>query len=169
MRTINKILNSFSWDSIQDLFWSAFPSSKYHLVLEVVTISSFTAMIEVMFGFKFFTFIAFLIGALIELLSGVYSSVWVKGDSLDSTKLFRWLFKLILLLGGLYMANTFKNEFAESNSLLHDSFQWVYAFIFSIGALEYFISILENYAVAKGKTKDYFTKKMKKKIDTILE
>lgn len=162
MKTAKYILNSYGWTDFGDLLQSIFPSMKYSATILVITSAAFFAQLEMLLGFKQYTLIAFLLGALIELGSGIYASVIVNKESLLSVKLSRFLFKFILLMVGLFMINQFAKEWEAKKPLLSDIFEWVYAFLFSIGAFEYFLSVLENYALAKGKPKDFYVHTIRK-------
>lgn len=168
MKTAKYILNSYGWTDTGDVLQSFFPSMKYSATILVISFSAFTAQLELLLGFQHYTLIAFLVGAFIELSSGIYASVVVNKESFESSKFTRFLFKFIFLMVGLYMVNQFAKEWEVKNPLLHEVFQWVYAFMFTIGALEYLFSVLENYASAQKKPKDYYIKTISKKVSDML-
>jgi hypothetical protein len=169
MKAIDYILKSYLWSDTYDFVCSMFPSYKYGMTFLLIFLSGFTANIELLFGFKYFTFIAFLIGAVIELTSGIYASISVRKEPFQSQKLGRFGFKFVLLMIGLFMLTQFGKEWEGKNELIKTVFDWVYAFIFTLGALEYMTSILENYAVTQGKPKDYYVSIIRKKSDNILD
>jgi hypothetical protein len=156
-----KILNTYQFESVKDLFFSVFPTAKYHLFLEVTLISSFAAMCELVFGFKLIVLVAFVFCASLEFVSGVIASVFVKKESFESTKAFRFVFKAAILLGVLFITNTFSKGYPGDNSLMSDCMKWLYGFLFAVGALEYLTSIIENYAVINGKEKSYYIDKIR--------
>lgn len=168
MKTADYILKSYLFEGWSDFYTSFFPSFKYGFTLMVISLSGFIAFIELFFGFQYYTFLAFSVGALVELSSGIYASVVVNKQPFSSQKLGRFMLKFILLMIGLFMVNQFGKEWETKNSLLHTLFEWVYAFMFSLGAFEYLTSILENIAVSKGKPKDYYINIVMRKRDDIL-
>jgi hypothetical protein len=168
MKSLKYIIGSYGYENGLSLLQSFFPSLKYNATLLVLTFSAVAAEIETLLGFQHYTLIAFLVGALFELASGIYASVVVRKEPFQSEKLGRFIFKFILLMVGLYMVNQFAKEWQEKSPLLSEVFNWIYAFLFTMGALEYLFSVLENYASASGKEKDFYVKAIAKKVASIL-
>lgn len=167
MKAIVSILQGYQYEGTADFFRSLFPSFKYTYTAQLLCISSVAASVELLFGFKMWTFVAFVIAAVTELVSGIYASVWVRKEKLESGKFSRFAFKLILMLTGLYIVRAFNIEWDGRNDLIHSAFDWLYSFLFVYGALEYLISIMENKAVIEGKPKDYYSSYIKEKLDNL--
>lgn len=168
MKFINDIFNGYQWAGIKGFFLSMFPSIKYELTLAIISLSSIGATVELLFGFKMWTFGCFIVAAVMELTSGIYASAVVQKQPLQSSKMGRFAFKLILLFAGLYILHGFANEYEERIPWVSSLFNWVYVLVFVVGALEYAISILENRAIIEGKPKEYYTKRLREKLDGLL-
>lgn len=165
MKALVAILKSYQYEGIESFITSLFPSYKYHATVTLLCISSLGATVELLFGFKMWTFIAFVVAAFTELISGIYASVWVRKEKFESVKFSRFAFKLVLMLVGLYIIHSFNQEWEGRNDFIHEAFGWLYAFLFIYGAFEYLISIMENKAVIEGKQKDFYSSFLKEKLD----
>jgi hypothetical protein len=164
---MKRLLNSYGWDGAFDLLYSFFPSIKSGNTLLCVSVAYLMSSVEYALGFPMYTLYAFCVAAIIELASGIYASVGIKGERFDSFKAGRFIFKFILLMGGLYFVNQLRKD--TTNLALQPVFDAVYVFLFSYGALEYLISILENKAVIEGKEKDYYSALIKDKVQLLFK
>ena len=163
------LIHGYHFAGIKDLFESQFPSAKYHVGLLLIITSALTAQVELSFGFKMYTLVAFFIGALLELGSGIYANVIIGKQPFESSKLGRWALKFVILMLGLFVLHSFARQWIVINPLVADTFQWIYAFVFTEGAMEYTLSIFENYALISGKPKDYYITLIKSKVDSLLK
>lgn len=156
----------YGWKSLDNMIASFIPSIKYNITLMVVTISSFTSVINLLFGLKLQTFIALLVILFVELVSGVYCSLYIRNEPFQSNKMWRFFFKTGVFFAILYVVKQLHNEFSNA-FLFSDIFNWMYYFLFTFSISEILISVLENYAEISGKEKEYYTSFIKKKLGKI--
>jgi hypothetical protein len=159
-KIMNWLLSTYLYKDAKEMLLSMFPSFKYDLLLEMSMVSSVASTLEVLLGFKLIVFIAFIISAITEFITGVYASVFIRKEKFESAKIGRFVIKLFILIVILFITNAYGKGMPEGNSLFTDGMRWLYGFIFALGALEYITSILENYAVIKGYTKSYYIDKI---------
>lgn len=156
----------YGWESLQSLIISFLPSMKYHITFSLISLSSIASVINLLFGLKIQTFIALLVILFVELVSGVYCSLWIRNEPFQSNKMWRFFFKTGVLFVILYVVKQLHNEFKEA-LFFSDIFNWLYYFLFTFSISEILISVLENYAEIGGKSKDYYTSFIKNKLNKI--
>jgi hypothetical protein len=163
-----KILESYGWTSAQDFGYSLAPSFKYHLGMVSIVLSGVLGTLQSILGLSMITAVAFMALALVELLTGIYASVIVRRQKLQSGKMSRFLIKLAIMLICLFILGAFAKEYKETR-LLGQLFQWMRDGVFSFTAIEYFVSILENLTTISGKKNNRLLGAVKSKLDKILE
>lgn len=167
MKITNSILKSFGWDCISGLLLSITPSYKYSMTLLVLSISGLSALVENLFGFNYMTFVGFIALMLLEVITGIYASVKVRKEPLQSAKMSRFSIKVFIIMTLLFITYQFQKGFKIDNTLVSTLFNWVWNFLFAWFALEYLISVLENYASIKGKDASAMIKSIKDKFNSI--
>jgi phage-related holin len=168
MKAINKILQGYGWDGLNDFGVSLAPSFKYHLGFISITMSALIATLQSVLGLTLLTGFAFMALAFVEVLTGIYASVAIKKQKLQSGKMGRFIIKLALMLICLFVLGAFSKEYKETNYLLGELFTWMRDGVFSFTVIEYLISILENVAVIGGKPNNQLLTAIKKRLDKIL-
>jgi preprotein translocase subunit SecG len=163
-----KFLNGYYFNTIGEFLQSLAPSHKYHAMLEVILFSSFTSMVQDVFGFKTLTLIAFIFSAIVELISGVYASVITKDEKMQSSKMARFILKLFIWLSVFFILNAFAMEYVTKDNLIHAAFDWMYNTLIVWCAGEYIVSILENKAVIDGKEKSAYVEAIKAKLQSLI-
>ena len=113
--------------------------------------------------------VAFAILALAELITGLYASVIVRKEKLQSGKMGRFTFKLAMIFIVIYVINTFMKQFQNQSPALHTLFDWMYTGVFAYSALEYLVSVLENVAVITGKESSTLIVAIKEKLNSLLK
>lgn len=169
LKILTKIFLGYGWSNSTDFLLSIFPSAKYHLTLGVIIFSGVIGSLELLLGLSHATMVAFAVLAFTELFSGLYASLAIRKEKLESGKMGRFTFKLAMLMIVIYVINTFKIQFQESSVILHGLFDWMYAGVFAYTALEYLVSVLENIAVISGKESSALIMAIKEKLNNLLK
>lgn len=168
IKMITKIMAGYGWADHSDFMLSIFPSIKYHITFSMLLFSSVLVSLELLLGITHATMIAFAVLAFTELVSGLYASIVVKKQKLESGKMGRFTFKLAMLLIVIYVVQTFRMQFHD-NIVLFGLFDWMYSGIFAYSALEYLVSVLENAAVITGKESSTLIVAIKEKLNNLLK
>jgi hypothetical protein len=166
MKLLTKIAQCYSYEDATEMFYSVFPSIKYGVVGVTLNIAGLGALAEVVFGFKGMTILAFAVLACTELITGIYASIIIRKEKLQSNKLSRFSMKFGVLLITFFCVNSFRNEFAK-DSIVGSLFDWLFSAGFFFFTLEYLISILENIATITGKPKSAFVEVIKNKLNIL--
>ena len=169
LKIINKAMAGYGWNDANDFVLSIFPSSKYHMTNLVIIFTSVFASFEVFLGLTHSTMVAFAVLALTEVTTGLYASVIVRKEPLESGKMGRFMLKLAVLMVVIYVVHTFKLQFENKNIVLHTLFDWMYSGVFAYTALEYLVSVLENISVITGKESSTLILAIKEKLQNILK
>lgn len=159
----DELVFNFGFDN-----YEGFLKSMFHNQLLAITIpiSLISATVEVLFGLKFITLIAFVVLLSFELITGIVASR-IKGQRISSRKFSRFGFKLFTWLIFLFILNVFKKEY-EGQSVISEVFSWLHSSVIIYVSLEYLISVLENIDTITGSDTSMLTRAMKNKIKTIL-
>lgn len=158
-----KFFQEYGWNDASDFFISLAPSFKYHLGFISMTVSAVWATIQLLMGFTNYSMIAFAALAFLELASGLYASVVVKKNRLESHKMGRFLIKLAIMLICLFVLGTFAKE--NEGTFIGTIFQWMRDGVFGFTVFEYLVSVLENVAVITGKSENRLLLFLKSKMD----
>lgn len=163
---ILKFLASYGYNSMRDFVCSINPSQKYDLVPATVTISTITGALCTMMGVWPIVVLAMVLVIVLEMVTGLLASHHQK-QQFESCKFSRFTIKLavwFMLLVCCQLFALFCNRFDPHN------------LIFSIGAgffdaltvmimiwfvIEYFTSVLENFAIINDKPKPYYINSLK--------
>lgn len=105
--------------------------------------------------------------ALLEVTTGIYASVVVKKQKLQSGKMSRFLIKLAIMLICLFVLGAFAREY-KNTSILGDLFQWMRDGVFTFTVIEYLVSVLENLSAISGKPNNRLLGAIKNKMDSFL-
>lgn len=159
----DELVFNFGFDN-----YEGFLKSMFHNQLLAITIpiSLISATVEVLFGLKFITLIAFVVLLSFELITGIVAAR-TKGQRISSRKFSRFGFKLFTWLIFLFILNVFKKEY-EGQSVISEVFSWLHSSVIIYVSLEYLISVLENIDTITGSDTSMLTRAMKNKIKTIL-
>lgn len=137
-----------SWSAVVD---SMFPSYAKNTTVLLVSIAGVYPMLEMFFGLKGLTIIAFAAMLSIELISGIMASK-LSGKVLDSKRVPRFIFKLFLWLCCFFIVESFQKQYDGDNTLVAAGYEWLHAAIMIYVSQEYLISILENIAVISNRS-----------------
>lgn len=165
----NYIVSNFGFIDIAD-----FVSSMIHSKLLFLTIPSsvfiFT-LIEQWLGVTSAIFTSFLVGATMELITGLWAAR-VKGQKWSSHKFSRFGLKILVWLSLIFVVNSWKVSYADVQGLqgwiIFQLFTWFHGVLTVYVALEYIISVLENYSAITGKSTSKLTNFLKRKFDQLL-
>lgn len=169
MTKINSIIQTFEFADDKAFVISCLPSLKYESTMLVIAFSGVLTTIAQAMGLELITVIAFAIMCVVELIIGVYASVVVGKERLQSTKASRFTVKLAAIMIVLFVLNTFQEQFKESNNIASVFFEWFYLFVFAWFATEYLISIIENIGKIYGKSTNSLVKAIKSKQKILFE
>lgn len=161
-----RFIHQLKYNTTHDFIMSLFPSFKYKsLGLIVVSVSAMSGFVEVYFGMKLLTLFSFILLLAVELISGMYASVFIKKQKLESAKMQRFTIKLTMWLIALFIVNSFFKEFETKNILAASLFEWLHDAVMIYAALEYLVSVLENISVITGDTNNKLLAAFKAKVD----
>jgi len=136
------------------------------LLALTIPIAGISAFVETYFGMRLVTIIAFLVLMTLELVSGLFASVLLK-KKIESKKLSRFGFKVATWMILFFVINSIRLQFKEDGPLIATVFDWIFNVILSYVALEYLVSVLENYAVITGKPQSKIIMALQKKLDQL--
>jgi hypothetical protein len=167
---INAILKGYKWSGISDVLHNLFPSAKLGITFELISMSALIATFSNWLGLGHQTVIAIGIALIAELSSGLYTSLVIRKERLESGKLGRFFFKVGLLIVVLFITYSWKRDFlAEGETIKVEFFSLVHTTIIILSFSEILISVLENYAEIQGKPKDYYSSYIIEKLNNILK
>ncbi|PZP42589.1 MAG: hypothetical protein DI598_16785 [Pseudopedobacter saltans] len=167
MNAFIKILKTFHYDSVKDLWLSLFPSGKYQLAMVSISLSTAISAIDKLFGLDAMAFIGFILIMALELWSGIKASS-IKGEKFQSSKLSRFTFKafyyMVLIAVPFWISNSYVNH---GKHFMAELFEWLQLFLVTQIFFENLLSIFENLSVITGKDKTAWIVKIKDKITGI--
>lgn len=169
MNKLNNIVQSFQFENCYAFVCSIFPSVKYDSTMQLILLSTSMTTVAQLMGLKTLTIIAFVVLCILELVSGVYASVFVKKEKLQSVKASRFTVKLASIMIVFFVLHSFYLEFKESNSLASTLFEWLYLCVFCWFALEYLISVIENIGKIYGQSTNKLVIAIKSKFNRIFD
>lgn len=151
-----RMIRTFEYESLSDLVKSLTPAYKYQL-LSIVSITSLVSMTcEQLLGLNGLSLIAFIVIMLVEVISGINASRKL-GQTFESKRFSRFLFKLFYYLAILFFVHTMGNqEAAKHNDIVAGIYKWLHSYLLIHIGAENIISILENKAVIDGKEKSAY-------------
>jgi hypothetical protein len=162
-----KYLADIGFSTGPELVKSMAPSLKIGGTFLVVCLSSIISMVEIVFGLNGVTIIAFAVLLTLELVTGIQAAR-KRGEAIQSKRMGRFTFKLIVFLALMFVLNAFAEQFSEKNEMAQLAFRWVQTMGFAWFALENLISVYENYAVITGKDTSNIISALRRKLDKIL-
>jgi hypothetical protein len=161
-----KFLHQLKYSSLNEFLMSVFPSFKHkYLSILIISVSAISGYVELYLGMKMLTLVAFVMLLTVELVSGIYASVFVKKQKLESARMQRFTIKLTLWLIALFITFSFYKEFEPKSTAAAALFAWMHSGLMIYAALEYLVSVLENIAVISGDTNNKLLVAFKTKID----
>lgn len=164
------LLRAWNWQTPNALTVSLMPSLKYQLQTALFSISWLLSLFEMIFGLGHMAVIAFAVLAMTELISGLYASLAIRRERLESWKMGRFVVKLALLMVVFYVLHQFAQGFrSKQHALAAQTLDWLYMLVFIYSALEYLVSVLENIAVIGGKPNHTLIDAIKKRLNKWLE
>ncbi|GAF74970.1 unnamed protein product [marine sediment metagenome] len=171
MQTPKKIMKNFLSILLDDFGFNGLPDftrSVFHVKLLIISIpvSVISAQIQMIFGLKGLTILAFTLLLGIELFTGIASAL-SKGDKISSRKFGRFIFKLCIWLTCFFITNTFAKEF-DDGSIANMMFTWLHSSLVTYITIEYLLSVIENMGKLSGKSTTPIIKKIRKKLEKYL-
>lgn len=166
---VKSILKGYKWDSITDVMLNLFPSIKLGMTFKFISISAMIALLSDWLGIGQYSVIAICSALIAELLSGIYTSLYIRNEKFESGKLGRFGFKVGLLFVVLFITYSWKRDFEGKDLLKSNFFEWVNTFIIIYSFMEILISVLENWAEIQGRPKDYYSSFIKEKLNNIFK
>lgn len=169
---IQRILDSYGYESITEFLLSLCPSFKYHIQVPTLTISSVIALIAHILGVGPLIVAAMLIAVCVETSTGIWAS-HIKKITFESFKFSRCVLKVFIWMSLIFMVNAFYLECSDSeewyNQLGSFFFAVVKLFVLAYFVIEYLVSIMENLAVIDGKPKTEFIDGVKSLLASLMQ
>lgn len=167
---LENLVVQFGFDSLND-----FINSLIHFKLLLLTLPFSIAVfgiVEKYFGFTSAIFAAFVIMAVLELLTGIWGSLAV-GKKIQSKKIGRFGLKILVWLALIFVAHAFADSYKDQtgiqNHLIYQIFTLFHGVLMVYVTFEYIISILENLGKITGKTNTKLIGFIKNKVDKFLD
>lgn len=126
-------------------------------------------MVQLVLGFSWLTMVAFIVAALAELISGVYASVVVKKEKLQSGRMGRFAIKILIWFTLFFFLNTLVNQWVGKSDTVAGLLVYFYNLLIIWCAGEYVISILENASTISGQESSALIEALKAKLSKILD
>ena len=167
--TCDQIVNQFGFENLHDFLTSMVHSKVLYLTLPASAVVF--GMIEKWFGFSSAIFGAFVVMAIMELVTGIWGALAQK-KKLKSRKVGRFGLKILVWLSLIYVANSFALNYKEAEGfqsmLIYQIFSWFHGVLMVYVSFEYIISILENLGKITGKTNNRLIKFLNTRLDKVL-
>lgn len=168
---LKSIVVAFGYADISDFSDTIF-TFKGVLVTTLLVSVSFSTMavyIEHFIGLKPIAYLSLIVLFVLEFLTGVSASVFVKGQDFNSLKMGRivlkiFVYSVILGLLNIFTQNTGKHEVFGID---FNFYEWIYFVILNVLVIQLFISVLENLETLGFKEVSPLLRIFKKKIQKI--
>lgn len=167
MKFINSFVNDFGFASSHAVLDSLFPSSRHGLSPVVFGMGLLSAVCSSLFGMEGLLTLAFVNALLLEFVSGIVASK-VSNVPMKSRRMFRFLFKLFIVLNVLFILWQFCEAYKSKNALVYQLFLGLHTLVIVVQALEYLVSILENLQVITGKSTSRISGAINKALNRLL-
>jgi len=165
----NYIVSNFGFENLQD-FTASMVHTKY-LFLTIPSSFFLFTFIEQWLGITSAIFIAFLVLAVVELVTGLWGAI-AKGQKWSSRKFSRFGLKILVWLSLIMVANSFVISYQElkgvQNYIIFQIFNWLKGVLVVYISFEYLISILENTAKITGQKHNKLLQLLNNKLDQFL-
>lgn len=166
---LDTFVGHFGFDGMND-----FISSILHIKLMLFTIPmSFAvfAFLSKYLGMTYVMVAAFLVLAIMELVTGIWGSLATK-KKIKSKKLGRFGLKILVWFALIFVAHSFAQSYEHlkgvQNYIVYQIFNWFHGVLMIYVSFEYIISILENLAKITGKTNNRLIRFITNKMDKVL-
>lgn len=163
------IVNTFGFENLTE-----FASSMIHfkfLILTIPTSIATFAIVEQWLGITSAMLVAFVVLAMLELITGLWGAR-VDGEKWSSSKFGRFGLKLGVWLSLIFVAHSFANSYVGleglQNYLNFQLFYWLHGVITTYVALEYILSILENFGRITGQKQNRLLLIINNRLDSFL-
>ena len=151
-----------------------FMTSMVHHKLLLFTLPSsifLFGVIEKYFGITSAIFGAFVVLAILELVTGVWGAVAQK-KKLQSKKVGRFGLKLLVWMSLIFVSHSFAQSYEDlkgfQNVLVFQIFSWFHGVLMVYVSFEYIISILENLGKITGNTNNRLINFLNNRLDKVL-
>lgn len=167
MKWLNNLVVDFGFASPSAVADSLFPSSRHGISAYVVAIGVVSTACSSLFGLNAVVTFAFVNALLLEFVTGIAASL-VDGRSFSSTKLFRFLFKLFIVLDVLFIVWQFVLFYDKKSVIVYQLFSGLHTMLVVIQTLEYLISVTENLETITGKSTSRLSGAINKVLNRLL-
>ena len=155
---INRFLETYGFDGIKGFLLSLFPSFKYGVAGQTISISAVLAVISEWLGISPFLVLVMFLAVVVETWTG-YKASKKQGGHFESVKFSRCVIKVFIWVTLFFIFHSFAMDMQT-----HEG-NWIYmcgVYVFEVlhvttmlyFVMEYTTSILENFAVLDGKPKE---------------
>lgn len=155
---INRFLETYGFDGIKGFLLSLFPSFKYGVAGQTISVSAVLAVVSEWLGISPFLVLVMFLAVVVETWTG-YKASKKQGGHFESVKFSRCIIKVFIWVTLFFIFHSFAKDMQS-----HED-NWIYlsgVYAFEVlhvttmfyFAIEYTTSILENLAVLDGKPKE---------------
>lgn len=149
--------DTFGYNSIKDFVLSTFTLKLMPLTIPFAAISG---IVEVIFGLKLLTITAFVLIMIVELISGMWLSIWVRKEKFSRRKFSRFGLKAFVWFSILFLLNQFTSEAAAKDMSVLAVYEYLHTTFITYVSIEYALGATTNLAKVMGKESDPFYKKI---------
>jgi len=166
---LDNIVNQFGFENLHDFLTSMVHSKLFYLTIPASAV--IFGMIEKWFGVSSAIFGAFVVMAVMELVSGIWGAIAQK-KRLKSRKFGRFGLKILVWFSLIYVAHAFAQSYKEMEgfqaNIIYQIFSWFHGVLMVYVSFEYIISILENLGKITGKTNSRLIRFLNTRLDKVL-
>lgn len=149
LNIVKDILFSFGYKNLHDFLDTTFLIKKgimMNIILFSLSISPIALLVEKYIGLQPIAYLGFVILFILEFVTGVSASVFIRKEKFESFKMGRIVLKIFVYSIILGLLNVFKKYVGGYVILGFDFnfFEWTYFLIINILILQLIISVLEN-------------------------
>ena len=154
---INRFLETYGFDGCKGFLLSLFPSFKYGVAGQTLSVSAILGFISSLLGISVFLIPVMFVAIVIETWTGVKASK-KQGIPFESYRFSRCVIKVFIWVSLFFMFHSFAMDMQTHDDWVHVAgfyfFEILHVATMMYFVIEYSTSILENLAVLDGKPKE---------------
>lgn len=154
---INRFLDTYGFDGLKGFFLSLFPSFKYGVAGQTLSVSAVLGFISSLLGISAFLIPVMFVAVVIETWTGIKASK-KQGIPFESIRFSRCVIKVFIWVSLFFMFHSFAMDMQAHDDWVHVAgfyfFEILHVATMMYFVIEYSTSILENLAVLDGKPKE---------------
>ena len=154
---INRFLDTYGFDGLKGFLLSLFPSFKYGVAGQTLSVSAILGFISSLLGISAFLIPVMFVAVVIETWTGIKASK-KQGIPFESIRFSRCVIKVFIWVSLFFMFHSFAMDMQTHDDWVHVAgfyfFEILHVATMMYFVIEYSTSILENLAVLDGKPKE---------------